>query len=329
MFNPAGCFCCEPPEDPCGEMNCDWSSTSMSDDDIFTEDAYDNPVSGSTPDGTYTIANEQYEDTGNDAPCRLITIETVEAPHKPDTVYAICWIEGAKWTPSESAPLRTIWYCFESKRHFDSDAGLIDGVRFFVKQSGRIYRNTSAAMSVGVNWTRHSGGVSGPGNSGFVSINGSGRPNFSGGEEVQIGIGLQLAVGKDEEPFDAVMFDNVCISLDIYACVPASCLWSKEYLFTVDGVTAPVQFGDVNGSFVLQWSSLTPSSQRCLWIGPEMESGFRWTMNSFAGNVLIGLQPGSMFYGTACPEAGSLTFNKFPLHPSGFTLPATATLEVL
>ena len=111
----------------------------MSDTDLTAGTAYYNPVSGVNPDGDYEITNSQLVGTGNDPPCRKITIETVEAPHKPDTVYAICWKGNATFTPSEQCPFSSVSFCVESKRHSDSDTGLTDSVVFVVRQNGRVF----------------------------------------------------------------------------------------------------------------------------------------------------------------------------------------------
>lgn len=208
MFIPGGCFCCDPPEDPCTLSGCTWSSTDMSDTDLTAGTAYHNQISGSTPDGSYEITNAQEAGTGNDAPCRKITIETIEAPQKPDTVYAICWKDNATHNPSTQCPLTSVSFCVESKRHGDSDSGLTDSVVFVVRQNNRIF--ATAAQSVGVNWMRASGTYS---QNSFTEIDGAGNPNFTAtGTSIEFGFALKLLVSEDEEPLDVVMFDNLCIT---------------------------------------------------------------------------------------------------------------------
>lgn len=223
MFNPDGCFCCEPPEDPCVLSGCTWSSTEMSDTDLTAGTAYNNQVSGSTPDGTYEITNVQLVGTGNDPPCRKITIETVEAPHKPDTVYAICWKDNATHNPATQCPLTSVSFCVESKRHDDSDAtnSLTDAVVFVVRQNNRIY--ATASQSVGVNWKRASGTYT---QSQFTEIDGAGNPNFTAsGLPIEFGFALKLQVNEDEEPYDVVMFDNLCITRNpnCNSCLNTTC----------------------------------------------------------------------------------------------------------
>lgn len=211
MFIPGGCFCCEPPEDPCVLSGCTWSSTDMSDTDLTAGTAYYNPVSGTTPDGEYEITNVQDTGTGNDLPCRKITIETVVAPQKPDTVYALCWKDNATHNPSSQCPLTSVSFCVESKRHGDSDAGLSDGVVFAVRQNNRIF--VTATQSVGVNWKRASGTYT---QNQFTEIDGAGNPDFSvTGTAIEFGFALRLSVNEDEEPLDVVLFDNMCITKSV------------------------------------------------------------------------------------------------------------------
>ena len=208
MFNPDRCFCCEPPEDPCTMTGCTWSSTDMSDTDLTAGTTYNNPASGSTPDGTYEVTNVQDTSTGNDAPCRKITIETAIAPSKAESVYAICWKDNATHNPSTQCPLTNVSFCVESKRHTDADSGLTDGVVFVVRQNGKIYATTTQA--VGVNWKRASGTYT---SASFTWVNGTGNPNFTAtGASIEFGFALKLSVPKDGTPYDVVMFDNLCIS---------------------------------------------------------------------------------------------------------------------
>lgn len=224
MFIPGGCFCCDPPEDPCTLSGCTWTSTDMSDTDLTAGTAYYNPVSGVNPDGDYEITNTQETGTGNDAPCRKITIETVSAPHKPDTVYAICWKDDATHNPSTQCPLTSVSFCVESKRHGDSDSGLTDSVVFVVRQNNRIFATT--AQSVGVNWKRASGTYT---QNSFTEIDGAGNPDFTAaGASIEFGFALKLLVSEDEEPLDVVLFDNLCItkvSTCSGGCNTSSCDW--------------------------------------------------------------------------------------------------------
>lgn len=207
MFNPDGCFCCEPPEDPCVLSGCTWSSTEMSDADLTAGVTYHNPASGSTPDGTYEVTNVQDATTGNNAPCRKITIETVVAPAKAESVYAICWKDGATHNPATQCPLTNVSFCVESKRYADSDGGLTDGVVFVVRQGGKIY--ATATQAVGVNWKRASGTYT---STSFTWVNGTGNPNFTAtGSAIEFGFALKLSVPKDGTPYDVVLFDNLCV----------------------------------------------------------------------------------------------------------------------
>ncbi len=208
MFIPGGCYCCEPPEDPCVLSGCTWSSTDMSDTDLTAGVTYHNAVSGATPDGNYEVTNTQDSATGNSLPCRSITIETAIAPAVAETVYAICWKDNATHTPSAQCPLTNVSFCVESKRGDDSDGGLTDGVVFVVRQGGKIY--ATATQSVGVNWKRASGTYTA---NQFTWVNGSGNPNFTAtGTAIEFGFALKLSVPKDGEPYDVVLFDNLCIT---------------------------------------------------------------------------------------------------------------------
>lgn len=219
MFIPGGCFCCDPPEDPCTLSGCTWTSTDMSDTDLTAGTAYYNPVSGTTPDGSYEITNAQETGTGNDAPCRKITIETVEAPQKPDTVYAICWKDDATFTPTPTCELLNVSFCVESKRHIDSDSGLTDSVVFVVRQGGRVY--VTSDFSIGANWKRASGTFI---SVEFTEVNGTNSPNFTAtGSVIEFGFALKLQVSEDEEPNDVVMFDNLCITTPCKNCLTDGC----------------------------------------------------------------------------------------------------------
>lgn len=252
MFNPDGCFCCEPPEDPCVLSGCTWSSTEMSDTDLTAGTAYNNQVSGSTPDGTYEITNVQLVGTGNDPPCRKITIETVEAPHKPDTVYAICWKDNATHNPATQCPLTSVSFCVESKRHDDSDATntLTDAVVFVVRQNNRIY--ATASQSVGVNWKRASGSYV---QNQFTEIDGAGNPNFTAsGLPIEFGFALKLQVGEDEEPYDVVMFDNLCITRP--ACSGACDISACDYSYDgSSGVSVASLIDDGSGDVAVEFST--------------------------------------------------------------------------
>ncbi|TXH17807.1 MAG: hypothetical protein E6R03_03245 [Hyphomicrobiaceae bacterium] len=191
----------------------------MSDTDLTAGTAYYNPVSGVNPDGDYEITNAQETGTGNDAPCRKITIETIEAPQKPDTVYAICWKDNATFTPTATCELLNVSFCVESKRHQDSDSGLTDSVVFVVRQDGKIYETDT--FPVGVNWKRASGTFV---SAAFSSITGTGSPNFtSTGSAIEFGFALRLQVGEDEEPLSVVLFDNLCITTPCKNCQTYGC----------------------------------------------------------------------------------------------------------
>lgn len=185
----------------------------MSDTDLTAGTAYYNTVSGVNPDGTYEITNVQLVGTGNDPPCRKITIETVEAPHKPDKVYAICWKDNATHNPATQCPLTSVSFCVESKRHDDSDPTntLTDAVVFVVRQNNRIY--ATASQSVGVNWKRASGSYV---QNQFTEIDGAGNPDFTAtGTVIEFGFALKLQVNQDEDPYDVVMFDNLCVTRSV------------------------------------------------------------------------------------------------------------------
>lgn len=199
----------------------------MSDTDLTAGTAYYNPVSGTTPDGEYEITSVQDTGTGNDLPCRKIAIETIVAPQKPDTVYAICWKDNATRDPSIQCALTRVSFCVESKRHGDSDTGLIDGVVFVVRQNNRIF--ATATQSVGVNWKRASGTYT---QNQFIEIDGSGSPNFtSTGTAIEFGFALRLAVSEDAEPTAVVLFDNLCIGVNGCVC---PCGDSPSYALTIN-----------------------------------------------------------------------------------------------
>lgn len=284
MFNPDGCFCCNPPEDPCTLSGCTWSSTDMSDTDLTDGVAYRNAVSGTTPDGTYEITNAQETGTGNDAPCRKITISTTTAPHKPDTIYAICWKDNATHNPATQCPLTSVSFCVESKRHSDSDSGLSDSVVFVVRQGGKIY--ATATNPVGVNWKRASGVYT---SGQFNWINGTGNPNFSAsGSSIEFGFALKLSVSEDEEPVDIVMFDNLCITrpvecvcnipnCDVYSTDPeagtVSSQCSADPLTITTGTQAKADGG--NEAFInIDWGEMSPHSAVNLGIDSGIEVDF-------------------------------------------------------
>jgi len=235
MFNPDGCFCCNPPEDPCTLSGCTWSSTDMSGVNnsaglasLSAEVYYHNSTSGIYPDGTYNITNEQNLTVGNDAPSRKISIETTEPPQKPDTIYSGCFSSLIKHNPSTQCALPDVSFCVESKRGSNSDSGLSDGVVFLVRQDSKIY--ATASQSVGENWTHSSGTYT---SSQFSDIAGSSHPDFTTtGTLLEFGFALKLVVNKDESPLDEVYFDNLCVKVP--SC--QGCL-SNCYSLTQDAFT--------------------------------------------------------------------------------------------
>jgi hypothetical protein len=213
-----GSGCCEPPEDPCVLSGCTWSSLNGSDAEQTGDVAYNNTLSGSTQSGQYEVTSVQDTDLGNNPPCRKVEIGTNISPTTNDVVYAINWIDGATHDPVTQCPLANVSFCIESKRGDDSDANLSDGVVFVVRQGGKIYATPS--QPVGVNWKRAYGTYT---SSNFTWVNGSGGPNFtSAGSTIEFGYALRLTVFANEEPFDSVLFDNVCVKLE-KNCPPATC----------------------------------------------------------------------------------------------------------
>ena len=217
MFIPGGCFCCEPPEDPCTLSGCTWSSTDMSRvnssgglGSISGTTYYRNPVSGATPDGSYTIVNEQSSDIGNDAPSRKLSITTVEAPQKPDTIYVSCFSNTMRHNPTSQCALPDASFCVESKVGPESDSDLSASVVFLIRQDNNIYSTTT--FSLGDNWARASGTFV---SSDFVNIaGGGGTPNFTNtGSLIEFGFALKLTVGADESPYCEAYFDNLCVSI--------------------------------------------------------------------------------------------------------------------
>lgn len=260
MFIPGGCYCCEPPEDPCVLSGCTWSSLTGSDTEQTGAAAYNNTLSGSTPNGQYEVTSFQNSDLGNNLPCRQIWIETVGGfgPVTNDVVYAINWIDGATHNPATQCPLTNVSFCVESKRGDDSDTNLSDGVVFVVKQNGKIYATPS--QPVGVNWKRAYGTYA---SNNFTWINGSGGPNFTAtGSTIEFGYALRLTVFANEEPFDSVLFDNVCVARtpSCGLCNTGTC-----DVFAGDGFTVSTteempntgNLGAVNGTYTFA-SSTTP-----------------------------------------------------------------------
>ena len=208
MFIP-GCYCCTPPSDPCTLSGCTWSATEGTDAELTGDEAYNSPLGGATPDGTYEVSSFQNPRLGNNLPCRQIWIDTVAgfSPTVNENVYAINWIDGATHNPATQCPLTSVSFCVESKRGSDSDDGLTDGVVFVVRQGGKIYATVS--QSVGVNWKRAQGTYT---SSDFTWINGSSNPNFTAtGGQIEFGFALRLTVFANTEPFDSVLFDNLCV----------------------------------------------------------------------------------------------------------------------
>lgn len=284
MFIPGGCFCCEPPEDPCVLSGCTWSSTDMSDTDLTAGTAYYNPVSGTTPDGSYEITNVQDIGTGNDLPCRKITIETAEAPQKPDTVYAICWKDNATHNPSTQCPLTSVSFCVESKRHGDSDTDLVDGIVFVVRQNGKIYE--TASQSVGVNWKRASGSYT---SASFEEIGGTAHPNFTAtGASIEFGFAVKLSVNEDEEPLDVVLLDNLCITrpldcvcgipnCDAYAADPDPGVVSSQCSVDDISVTTGTQLrvgGGYEAWAEVDWGSYDPHSSANIGVNTGVVADF-------------------------------------------------------
>lgn len=238
MFIPGGCFCCDPPEDPCTLSGCTWTSTDMSNVNgtsglggLSTATYYDNDVSGSTPDGAYSISNAQNLDVGNESPSRKISITTTEAPGKPDTVYAGCFSPTMRHNPSSQCALPDVSFCVEAKRGSGSDSGNSDSVVFWVRQNNKVY--VTQPQSIGENWQHVSGTYVA---TDFQYINGSSSPDFtSSGTMIEFGFALKLEVGNGDEPVSEVYFDNLCVK--IISC--QGCL-SGCYSLSQDGFSPSI-----------------------------------------------------------------------------------------
>ena len=316
MFIPGGCFCCEPPEDPCVLSGCTWSSTDMSDTDLTAGTAYYNPVSGTTPDGSYEITNAQETGTGNDAPCRKITIETIEAPQKPDTIYAICWKDNATHNPATQCPLTSVSFCVESKRHGDSDSGLTDSVVFVVRQNNRIF--ATAAQSVGVNWKRASGTYT---QGSFTEIDGAGNPDFTAtGTSIEFGFALKLLVSEDEEPLDVVMFDNLCITrpvscvcdipnCDVYSTDPEAGTVSSQCSADPITVTTGTQAkpgGGTEAFIDVDWGTTSAHSSANIGVDTGIEADFSEECKTVSSvSVCVRMRADSEITGSCLGTVGS------------------------
>ena len=203
MFNPDGCFCCLPPEDPCTTSNCTFLSNEMSD---FEINPYWTQVTGAgaVGNGSYTVTNAQDLDVGNDAPCRRVTVETTLATTSADSVYIVCWKKSSSHNPSTQCPVTSLTFCVESKRVSESDGQ----VRFFIKQNGSTYV-TKTGFSIGINWKRATGTFS---QSDFEELSSGAQPNFTAtGTAIEFGFGLKIPVNSGDEPFSDVWFDNLCV----------------------------------------------------------------------------------------------------------------------
>lgn len=206
MFNPDGCFCCLPPEDPCTVSGCTFLSDEMSDSEINPYWTQVIASSGAVGNGSYTVTNAQDNDVGNDAPSRRVTLTTNTPTTTTDNVYAVCWKKSSTHNPSTQCPVTNITFCVESKRVSESDGQ----VRFFLRQNSSIYV-TKTGSAIGVNWKRATGTFA---QSDFEELSSGAQPNFTAtGTAIEFGYGLKIAVNSGDEPFSDVWFDNLCVKL--------------------------------------------------------------------------------------------------------------------
>lgn len=301
MFNPDGCFCCLPPEDPCTTSNCTFLSNEMSD---FEINPYWTQVTGSgaVGNGSYTVTNAQDNDVGNDAPCRRVTVETDSATTSADSVYVVCWKKSSSHNPSTQCPVTSLTFCVESKRVSESDGQ----VRFFIKQNGSTYV-TKTGFSIGVNWKRATGTFL---QSDFEELSSGAQPNFTAtGTAIEFGYGLKIPVNAGDEPFSDVWFDNLCVVVE-KQCPNALCNTSNcDILNTGTAMTVVSSggTGGASGAYTTDPSFGNPAgSHKFTFSGP---------FGTNTGTVVVEVSP-DVFSGAACisPSALSMCFEIYTPH---------------
>lgn len=302
MFNPDGCFCCLPPEDPCTVSGCTFLSDEMSDSEINPYWTQVVASSGAVGNGSYAVTNVQDLDVGNDAPSRRVTLETTLATTTSDNVYIVCWKKNSTHNPSTQCPITNITFCVESKRVSESDGQ----VRFFIKQNGSTYV-TRTGFSIGVNWKRATGTFS---QSDFEELSSGAQPNFTAsGTAIEFGFGLKIPVNSGDEPFSDVWFDNLCVVI-AKQCPNALCNTSNcDILNTGTAMTVVSSggTGGARGAYTTDPSFGNPAgSHKFTFSGP---------FGTNTGTVVVEVSP-DVFSGAACisPSALSMCFEIYTPH---------------